>query len=246
MTETVPLTPLGHQILEHWRRHRPKMVENLERGNHLQTGDLRSAGVNGQPAVRADSGPEDGLPPGVGNRDEGMGVSPGRGGSAPVVVRSGDPRSTPAVAHDLRITSAHGIGEGGLKQKAQANLAAIRTLKTIEAENRPATPEEKAALVKYTGWGAMPNAFAPQPPPEWQSVAGRVEGSADRRGVCVGSGINSKCALYFSRSRSGNLAGDGAVRPAARRTHPRAVDGCRALLWSDAGKLVSRYKADRC
>ena len=36
MTETAALTPLGHQILEHWRRHRPKLVENLERGNHLQ------------------------------------------------------------------------------------------------------------------------------------------------------------------------------------------------------------------
>ena len=36
MTETVTLTPLGNQILEHWRRHRPKMVDNLEHGNHLQ------------------------------------------------------------------------------------------------------------------------------------------------------------------------------------------------------------------
>jgi hypothetical protein len=36
MTETETLTPLGHQILEHWRRHRPKMVESLERENHLQ------------------------------------------------------------------------------------------------------------------------------------------------------------------------------------------------------------------
>ena len=26
-------------------------------------------------------------------------------------------------------------------------------------------------LVKYTGWGAMPNAFEPHPPREWQSVA---------------------------------------------------------------------------
>ncbi len=36
MTETVSLTPLGHQILEHWRRHRPKMVESLESRNQLQ------------------------------------------------------------------------------------------------------------------------------------------------------------------------------------------------------------------
>ena len=35
MIETGPLTPLGHQILHHWRSHRPKMVENLERTNHL-------------------------------------------------------------------------------------------------------------------------------------------------------------------------------------------------------------------
>jgi hypothetical protein len=36
MIATTTLTPLGHQILEHWRRHRPTMVENLERGNQLQ------------------------------------------------------------------------------------------------------------------------------------------------------------------------------------------------------------------
>jgi len=54
-------------------------------------------------------------------------------------------------------------------------LAAIRTLKTVEAENRPATSEEKAALVKYTGWGAMPNAFASPPPREWQSVADELK-----------------------------------------------------------------------
>ena len=175
MIETTTLTPLGHQILEHWRRHRPTMVENLDQRESASAGDLRSTGVDGEPAIRVDGGSEDGLPIRVGDRDEGMGVPPGRGGSAPVVVRSSDPRPAPTLARDLRITSAHGIGEGSLKQKAQANLAAIRTLKTIEAENRPATPEEKAVLVKYTGWGAMPNAFAPQPPRDWQSVADELK-----------------------------------------------------------------------
>src|ERR1039458_3821200 len=54
--------------------------------------DLRSAGVDGDPAVRVDGGSEDGLPAGVGDRDEGMGVSPGRGRPAPAIVRSSDPR----------------------------------------------------------------------------------------------------------------------------------------------------------
>ena len=49
MLETATLTPLGHQILEHWRHHRPKMVEKLECENQLRpaifaaqelTGDL--------------------------------------------------------------------------------------------------------------------------------------------------------------------------------------------------------------
>ena len=34
--ETTTLTSLGHKILEHWRRHRPTMVENLAKGNQLQ------------------------------------------------------------------------------------------------------------------------------------------------------------------------------------------------------------------
>jgi hypothetical protein len=104
-----------------------------------------------------------------------MGVPPGRGGPAPAVVRSGDSSTRTNPCPRSPHNSRHGIGEGSLKQKAQANLAAIRTLKTIEAENRPATPEEKAALVKYTGWGAMPNAFAPQPPPDWQTVADELK-----------------------------------------------------------------------
>ena len=36
MIETTTLTPLGSQILEHWRRHRPMMVEELDKGSQLQ------------------------------------------------------------------------------------------------------------------------------------------------------------------------------------------------------------------
>ena len=135
MTEPATLTLLGRQILEHWRHHRPKMVESLERGNQLHR--AISSRPDGQPTVRTDDGAENRISPGLGDRDEGMGVSPGRGGSAPVVVRSGNSRSITTLAYDLRITPSHGIGEGSLKQKAQANLDAIRTLKAIEAENRP-------------------------------------------------------------------------------------------------------------
>jgi hypothetical protein len=36
MIETTTLSPLGYQILEHWKRHRPTMVENLEKAHQLQ------------------------------------------------------------------------------------------------------------------------------------------------------------------------------------------------------------------
>lgn len=51
------------------------------------------------------------------------------------------------------------LGEGGAKAKFRANVDAIRTLKTLEAEKRPATAEEKETLSKYVGWGALAKAF---------------------------------------------------------------------------------------
>ncbi len=39
------------------------------------------------------------------------------------------------------------------------NLAAIQTLKQIEAEGRRATPEEQAILARYVGWGGLKSMF---------------------------------------------------------------------------------------
>ena len=40
-------------------------------------------------------------------------------------------------------------------EKYAANVAAIRTLKQIEAEERLATPEEQEILSRYVGWGGL-------------------------------------------------------------------------------------------
>ncbi|NOS68610.1 MAG: DEAD/DEAH box helicase family protein, partial [Verrucomicrobia bacterium] len=65
----------------------------------------------------------------------------------------------PKNLNNYRITEADRLGDGGPKQKFQQNLAAIRTLRKLESEARPATEEEKAKLVKYVGWGALPQVF---------------------------------------------------------------------------------------
>lgn len=61
-------------------------------------------------------------------------------------------------AGNFRITDDH-LGEGGAKTKFGYNMAAIRTLKQIEAENRAATPEEQETFSRYVGWGGLPQAF---------------------------------------------------------------------------------------
>lgn len=66
-------------------------------------------------------------------------------------------------SQDFRISDEHRIGEGGLKEKARANIAAIRILKQIETKNRAATEDEKTQLVRYAGWGALSNVFSPAP-----------------------------------------------------------------------------------
>jgi hypothetical protein len=47
-------------------------------------------------------------------------------------------------------------------------------LKQIESEGRAATQDEKAQLVRYTGWGALANVFHPYPSPEWAETASTV------------------------------------------------------------------------
>ncbi|VVQ14147.1 hypothetical protein PS934_04056 [Pseudomonas fluorescens] len=40
-------------------------------------------------------------------------------------------------------------------EKFNDNLAAIRTLNQIEAEQRRATPDQQALLARYVGWGGL-------------------------------------------------------------------------------------------
>jgi len=79
-----------------------------------------------------------------GRRDEGLrsGRSGGQGPLRPV---------------DYKITAEDRIGEGGPKQKFKDNLEALRLVKEIG--DRYATPAEQAKLVKYVGWGGLPQAF---------------------------------------------------------------------------------------
>ena len=54
------------------------------------------------------------------------------------------------------------LGAAPPSQRYANNVVAIRLLKQLEAENRPATPEEQEVLAKYVGWGGLADCFDPK------------------------------------------------------------------------------------
>lgn len=62
---------------------------------------------------------------------------------------------------NYRITD-DALGAAPPSQRYANNVAAIRLLKQLEAESRAATPEERAVLAKYVGWGGLADCFDPK------------------------------------------------------------------------------------
>lgn len=98
--------------------------------------------------------------------DRSSGADLSRSASAEGRGRSGarDPGNKPGqhrtvTADDYVITANDHLGAGGAKTKFRDNAAALETLRILDAENRPATPQEQSILVRYAGWGGIPQAF---------------------------------------------------------------------------------------
>lgn len=128
--------------------------------------------------------------PGVGRRDEPVaGGDAGTGGGAdrpaapaerePVrvadaglaadgVTEADQPAPTPAAVptnvasgEDFRPRGVDDFAPAGKVGKLNANIAALQTLRQLQDEKRPATPEEQAILAKWAGWGGLPEVFDP-------------------------------------------------------------------------------------
>ncbi|MYR09042.1 hypothetical protein GTY62_00115 [Streptomyces sp. SID724] len=113
--------------------------------------DGRSDAGDGPPAAggQAEGGSADGPGAGAeGDRVPGAGGGPPGRGAAPVVFR-------PASQEDL--------APAGEPAKAAANLEAVRVLKPVREEKRPASADEQQALARWSGWGSVPEIFAARP-----------------------------------------------------------------------------------
>ena len=80
----------------------------------------------------------------------------------------------PRNQRNYSITDADKVGLGSLKQKCRANLAAIELLKQLEGEGRAPADDERRLLVRYVGWGGLPQVFDAWND-EWQAERERLE-----------------------------------------------------------------------
>ncbi|QHC33858.1 hypothetical protein [Streptomyces sp. HF10] len=101
--------------------------------------DAAAAGGRGGPGGAAESG------------SGGAGVDP-QGAGEPVATRRfrPDPADLPR----------------GPLARAEANLAAIKVLRTLERENRGTTIGEARTLARWSGWGSVPTVFLDEPDPD--------------------------------------------------------------------------------
>jgi N12 class adenine-specific DNA methylase len=128
--------------------------------------------------------------------------------------------------NSYRITDDDRLGAGGPKQKFVQNVRAIQNLRKLEAEKRAATPDEKALLVKYVGWGAMPQVFDDKNQ-EWAKERATLRGEIhkeefeDARKTTLNAHYTSPAiirAMYQAAERFG-FSGGSVVEPACGIGH---------------------------
>ena len=175
MNSTNP-SPYAARAESHWKRTRPGDYAKIppaqraaffnRMGNEIEErilarteqliGDQPDAGrVHGRPGDPDDSsrGSETA---GAGGDAPGPGGNRGPGDGGPAagsgqLARSGPPRFRPATQDDL--------APSGFAARIEANLAALRLLRRLQAEHRPATAEEQRVLARWSGFGAIPQVF---------------------------------------------------------------------------------------
>lgn len=118
----------------------------------------------------------------------------------------------------------------GLKARARATLEALRLLKTLEAEKRPATDAEKTLLAGFGGFGMLANHIFPQPgsgryKPGWEALGAELSQllTPDEYDSAKRSTYN---AFYTSPTVMGAIY-DGLARLGVPARHVRALEpGC--------------------
>ena len=140
----------------------PAQSDTGARSSGNRAGEPLDAGLAGQGEGVDSSGAVSGgvrVPSGAGTEPTGdaEGLLPSGAARTDGTIRPAS--GTADTGLDHTITDADEIGSGGLTKKFRDNVAAIKILKLLDTESRPATPEERKKLARYVGFGALKAVF---------------------------------------------------------------------------------------
>src|SRR5690606_33664654 len=127
-------------------------------------------GRGGAPALPDDAGDRGGVRGDAGRGDAARPAAPGRD---PQAVGPRDDRREPGVAPASFSPPLEVLPPSGKRARAEANLAAIQTVRAVQAAGRPATPDEQTVLARWSSWGALPEVFEGWRE-EWADVQAQV------------------------------------------------------------------------
>jgi hypothetical protein len=129
---------------------------------------VRSAGANNRRNGSADEEIGDGA-----ETDSTTGARPRLGGDSGAIH---SPTARESLnANNYRIRPEDALGRGSLKHRCRDNFAAIELIRRLDAEGREATEDEKRVLVRYVGWGGIPQVFADLGSSEWNRERKRLK-----------------------------------------------------------------------
>lgn len=101
-----------------------------------------------------------------------MGAAVGRGEPAPRGLTGQPPRFRPSTDAE--------VAPSGPAAKAAANLEALRVLRRLQTDGRPASADEQATLARWSSWGSLPGVFDPADR-RWDTLRAELRVALDDR-----------------------------------------------------------------
>ncbi|MFJ5143041.1 UvrD-helicase domain-containing protein [Streptomyces sp. NPDC088707] len=148
----------------------------------LPGGDGAGSGLQGRDEVdqhgdaagQGEGTARDAVQPGEGARDGGEGDAAGQPAEDRGRVAFGSSDQERTAPQYQPPEDGRSVVPSGVAARVKANIAAIEVLRGLEDENRPATAAEQETLARWSGWGATPQVFVPEPKPEFAPLQRRL------------------------------------------------------------------------
>ena len=136
------------------------------------------------------------------------------------------------------------LAPSGTASRVAANLAALRLLRLLEREDRPATRDEQAVLARWSGWGAVPQVFDDD---HAEFAAARVELHQLLSGAEYAAARRTTINAHYTDAGLAKVVWDHvtALGPAPGRCWNRAAAAGTSSAWRRPARRCSGWNSTR-